>query len=540
MKKYNKVIIMFVIAVVASVFSISANAAEKLNCSHSFSVYTSDNNATYFSDGTKSAVCDNGCGKNKTIVDKGTMLTLSKPGKVTATQTSGSITLNWSKVEGATGYRIYYKIDDGWKKLVSSTKKTTFTVNNLKAGFKVKFAVRAYKKGSDKTVWAKNKTEIYTSTKCESVKKITSTSGVSTVKLSWNSVKGADGYRIYRKTSDGLKTLVKSTKKNSVTLKNLTSGKNYTFAVRPYVETSSKVFSASTAHKTSTVTRAPETKITLVSKNKIKLTFKGVNGAEGYEIYRKINNGSYKLYKTYNKPRTISITVKPDKYYTYAVRAYKKSGNKTVYGKYNPVSLHCSNAADRVIVNPNQKKWNLILVNTERELPYGYIPKLESIPNGYELDYRVAPYYNKMYNDALEDGIVLTPISAYRSASYQAELFEMYTLDYMYAYGISRAEAEAMVAKEVLPAGTSEHNLGFAVDVCSLSGYFGQSAEYQWMFENAHKYGFIERYTAEKESITKIIPEPWHWRFVGVEYAKKIKNSGLCLEEYLEKHNLIP
>lgn len=52
--------------------------------------------------------------------------------------------------------------------------------------------------------------------------------------------------------------------------------------------------------------------------------------------------------------------------------------------------------------------------------------------------------------------------------------------------------------------------------------------------KNAHKYGFILRYTAEKQPITGIVSEPWHWRYVGVEYAEKIKNSGLCLEEYLD------
>ena len=87
-----------------------------------------------------------------------------------------------------------------------------------------------------------------------------------------------------------------------------------------------------------------------------------------------------------------------------------------------------------------------------------------------------------------------------------------------------------------------ENNMGVAVDIFDYDGLadavidlYNSPEKMKAMAENAHKYGFIERYTAEKQSITGIIPEPWHWRFVGVEYAGKIKNSGLCLEEYLEK-----
>ena len=58
---------------------------------------------------------------------------------------------------------------------------------------------------------------------------------------------------------------------------------------------------------------------------------------------------------------------------------------------------------------------------------------------------------------------------------------------------------------------------------------------YSWIEENCHKYGFILRYTADKQDITGIIPEPWHWRYVGVETAKAIKASGLVMEEYYNK-----
>ena len=104
----------------------------------------------------------------------------------------------------------------------------------------------------------------------------------------------------------------------------------------------------------------------------------------------------------------------------------------------------------------------------------------------------------------------------------------------MSQYGLSRKEAEKKAATVILPPGTSEHNLGIAVDICNTKSSFAQSREYAWLEKHAHEYGFILRYTAQKQSVTGIIPEPWHWRYVGVEYAKKIKDSGLCLEEYLD------
>ena len=104
----------------------------------------------------------------------------------------------------------------------------------------------------------------------------------------------------------------------------------------------------------------------------------------------------------------------------------------------------------------------------------------------------------------------------------------------MSQYSLSREEAAKKAATVILPPGTSEHNLGLAMDICNTYDSFANGEEYAWLVENAHKYGFILRYTAEKQEITGIVPEPWHWRFVGVEYAEKIKESGLCLEEYLD------
>ncbi len=191
-------------------------------------------------------------------------------------------------------------------------------------------------------------------------------------------------------------------------------------------------------------------------------------------------------------------------------------------------------SSNRTVVDPTGDDWNLVVVNKEREIPADYVPKLKAVAgSGVYLDYRVAPYYDAMYAAAKEDGIILTPYSGYRSYQRQQRNYNNLTQQYMSQYGLSKEKAAEKAATVILPPGTSEHNLGLAMDICNTNSSFKNQKEYKWLMEHAHEYGFILRYTSEKQPITGIIPEPWHWRFVGVEYAEKIKNSGLCLEEYL-------
>ena len=189
----------------------------------------------------------------------------------------------------------------------------------------------------------------------------------------------------------------------------------------------------------------------------------------------------------------------------------------------------------RIVVDVEREDWYFIVVNAGREMPEGYVPELKEILGcGKYLDYRVAPHYEEMYYAAKQDGITLTPYSAYRSYDRQKNNYNNLTKSYMSQYNLNEADARAKAATVILPPGTSEHNLGFAMDICGTESSFSGTKEYAWLQQHAHEYGFILRYTAEKQPITGIIPEPWHWRYVGVENAEKIKNSGLCLEEYLD------
>ncbi len=186
--------------------------------------------------------------------------------------------------------------------------------------------------------------------------------------------------------------------------------------------------------------------------------------------------------------------------------------------------------------NVDIEDWKMLLVNRDYILPDDYevelAPCITEDPDSLKLDYRVAPHYNEMYLAALEDGIELTPVSGYRSVERQERNFKNKIQKYI-DEGYSKAEATQMAATIILPPGTSEHNAGLAMDICSLYESFENTDEFAWLSENAADYGFILRYPEDKQDITKIIYEPWHWRYVGIDAAKEMKASGECFEEYL-------
>ena len=99
--------------------------------------------------------------------------------------------------------------------------------------------------------------------------------------------------------------------------------------------------------------------------------------------------------------------------------------------------------------------------------------------------------------------------------------------------GMSQEEATAAADVAVARPGYSEHNTGLAIDFNGVTMDFENTKAFQWLQENAADYGFVLRFPKGKESITHIMYEPWHYRYVGVEHAKKMKELDMCLEEYL-------
>ena len=98
----------------------------------------------------------------------------------------------------------------------------------------------------------------------------------------------------------------------------------------------------------------------------------------------------------------------------------------------------------------------------------------------------------------------------------------------------SDADAKTAAAKVVAIPGTSDHNLGLAVDLDSVETTYENTPQFKWLKEHCTEYGFVLRYPKDKSEITGIIYEPWHYRFVGVKAAKEMVDKNMCLEEYVE------
>lgn len=202
--------------------------------------------------------------------------------------------------------------------------------------------------------------------------------------------------------------------------------------------------------------------------------------------------------------------------------------------KAPPVSLPQATDGNPVTVSPDGEHWELTLVNLQYRLPEDYKPTLKAAVEGssVQLDERVAPFYAEMYAAAKADGCTLTPYSGYRTYARQQENFDR-KVAYYVSQGLGETEAIAKTQTRILPAGASEHNMGFAMDIVSASADFISTKEFSWLSAHAHEYGFILRYPENKTDITGVMYEPWHWRFVGKEAAAEMQKSGQCLEEYL-------
>ena len=146
---------------------------------------------------------------------------------------------------------------------------------------------------------------------------------------------------------------------------------------------------------------------------------------------------------------------------------------------------------------------------------------------GYKMDASCADAMREMMAAAKADGITLKINNTYRSKNTQQYMWDVRVKKYM-GQGMTRAQAKAFIGQSLALPGTSEHQTGLGVDI------MGSQKMYDWLEANSWKYGFILRYPDNKTSITGIIFEPWHFRYVGQSFAKEIYDSGMCLEEYLE------
>lgn len=192
---------------------------------------------------------------------------------------------------------------------------------------------------------------------------------------------------------------------------------------------------------------------------------------------------------------------------------------------------------ENIKVLPDSSDWRLILVNKQNKVPDDYDAKLANINGSQMADERIIEDIYKMLDAAKADGINLMICSAYRSYDRQTTLFNN-KMNKLLNKGMSYMEAYAVGSMSVTVPGTSEHQLGLALDILTsdyleMDDGFGETAAGKWLCENAPSYGFILRYPKGKEDITGIIYEPWHFRYVSTDYSMEITNLGVTLEEYL-------
>ena len=183
----------------------------------------------------------------------------------------------------------------------------------------------------------------------------------------------------------------------------------------------------------------------------------------------------------------------------------------------------------------------LILVNANNPLPedYDYEGNLTTIDKKYLCGYRnridkdVYIFAKEMLEAAWKDNVELYILSPYRSYSAQSELFQNKVKTFMNG-SITREEAEIKASSVVAGPGTSEHHTGLAFYFNSVVIDFEETEMFAWLKEHGEEYGFIMRYAEDKQDLTGVFYEPWHWRFVGIKHAKEINRLGMCLEEYIE------
>lgn len=226
---------------------------------------------------------------------------------------------------------------------------------------------------------------------------------------------------------------------------------------------------------------------------------------------------------------------------------YYKKGYKTRYLEYQKENPNLSTEDIITYVNIGTDKpyytntkpsenlnTNLVLVNKYNYLTEDYIPEnleeleLDYARSGMQLVSEAKEAFETLSKEARKDGMTIIAMSSYRSYDYQVNLYNKYV------------ETDGKEAADTYSAraGYSEHQTGLAVDVYNkVLPYtsFEETEEFNWMQENAYKYGFILRFPKDKVNITGYQYESWHYRYVGKEAAKYIHNHDLTLEEYYVK-----
>lgn len=188
-------------------------------------------------------------------------------------------------------------------------------------------------------------------------------------------------------------------------------------------------------------------------------------------------------------------------------------------------------AANFLQFDEDESTWSLVLVNASNPLPTDFSVETADVGNGHSVDKRIADSLNAMLDDCRRAGFHPYIRSSFRTRDVQQQILNERVELYREA-GYSEEEALSAALQWVALPGTSEHELGLAVDINDEKG---NEDMYAWLACNAHQYGFILRYPIDKVDVTGISNEPWHYRYVGKQAAVEIYQTGEALEEYLAR-----
>lgn len=251
-----------------------------------------------------------------------------------------------------------------------------------------------------------------------------------------------------------------------------------------------------------------------LTKNSLKLSWSEVKGADEYKIYRaKKKKGKFKKIGTVTSDTlTFSDTdfKGARKKYYYKIQAVSWPSKEQIYSDIIKKTVYKRKSK----VNGITYIDGILIANKTYKLPKSYNPGT---------NIKAYKAFKKMQSDACKDVINLYIASGFRSYLYQKQLYNSYKAR------DGKKKADTYSAR----AGHSEHQTGLAFDINNPSSSFDNTKEAKWLSENCTKYGFIIRYEKSKENITGYKNESWHIRYLGKGLAKKVTESGKCLEEYL-------
>ena len=235
------------------------------------------------------------------------------------------------------------------------------------------------------------------------------------------------------------------------------------------------------------------------------------------------------------------ISIDEEKSEEKAKQAYKEQISKEEQEDEQEPQVNVEPTGPVLADETEKQQWYLRLVNKDHPMTEADVPEvaIETVDaNGYQVDVRIMQDLEAMFADARAAGRNPMICSAFREWDMQVSLYENKIERVMQEEGLTQEEAAIKASTVVAKPGTSEHQVGLALDIVSsdyqeLDEAQMETEDQKWLMENSWKYGFILRYPMDKSDITGIIFEPWHYRYVGKKAAKEITEQNLTLEEYV-------